>query len=107
MLTEVLRERLRLRRYTRCTEEACIGWNRDFIRFHKRRHPWQSDWDVFSFLAGKRPVDQTPFPNSGAGRDSTTFQPDLQQRLHRLGHSQEPEVGRVSSIHRALAVRPQ
>ena len=39
MLTEVLRQQLRVRRYARRTEEVYVGWTRDFIRFHRGRHP--------------------------------------------------------------------
>jgi len=36
---EVVRRRLRERRYSRRTEEAYAQWIRRFIRFHGRRHP--------------------------------------------------------------------
>ena len=39
MLTDVFREQLRLRRYALRTEETYVGWTRDFIRFHRGRHP--------------------------------------------------------------------
>ena len=39
MLTEVMRRALRLRHYSRRTEEAYIGWVKRFIRFHRARHP--------------------------------------------------------------------
>ena len=36
---EVVRRKLRERRYSRRTEEAYVHWIRRFIRFHDRRHP--------------------------------------------------------------------
>src|SRR6476659_9161631 len=36
---ELVRRRLRERRYRRRTEETYVHWIRRFIRFHDRRHP--------------------------------------------------------------------
>jgi site-specific recombinase XerD len=36
---EVVRRRLRERRYSRRTQETYVHWIRRFIRFHGRRHP--------------------------------------------------------------------
>ena len=36
---EIVRRKLRERRYSRRTEEAYVYWIRRFIRFHERRHP--------------------------------------------------------------------
>src|SRR5438309_12088710 len=38
-LTEVFRDQLQLSRYARRTEETYVGRTRDFIRFHRGRHP--------------------------------------------------------------------
>ena len=35
----MFREQLRFRPYARRTEETYVGWTRDFIRFHRGRHP--------------------------------------------------------------------
>ena len=49
---EVVRRRLRERRYSRRTEEAYVHWIRRFIRFHGRRHPKDlHDADVVAFLS--------------------------------------------------------
>jgi integron integrase len=60
MLSEVMREQMRLRRYARRTEEAYVGWARDFIRFHRGRHPREmGDAEVrvyLSYLANERNV---------------------------------------------------
>ncbi len=34
-----VREAVRVRHYSRRTEEAYVGWTRRFILFHKKRHP--------------------------------------------------------------------
>jgi len=39
MLSDVVREKMRLGHYARRTEEAYLGWIRRFIRFHGARHP--------------------------------------------------------------------
>jgi hypothetical protein len=36
---EVVRRKLRERRYSRRTEQTYVHWIRRFIRFHGRRHP--------------------------------------------------------------------
>jgi hypothetical protein len=38
-LLDRMREALRLRRYSRRTEEAYVAWARRFILFHGKRHP--------------------------------------------------------------------
>jgi integron integrase len=38
-LLDRVRQAIRLRHYSSRTEEACVGWIRRFILFHKRRHP--------------------------------------------------------------------
>jgi integron integrase len=43
---EVVRRRLRERRYSRRTEEAYVHWIRRFIAFHGRRHPRDLDADA-------------------------------------------------------------
>ena len=39
MLSQILREQLRVRRYALRTEQTYVTWVRDFIRFHHGRHP--------------------------------------------------------------------
>jgi integron integrase len=60
MLSEVMREEMRLRRYARRTEEAYVGWARNFIRYHRGRHPREmGDAEVrgyLSYLANERNV---------------------------------------------------
>jgi integron integrase len=60
MLSEVMREQMRLRRYARRTEEAYVGWTRKFIRYHRGRHPRElGDVEVrayLSYLANQRNV---------------------------------------------------
>jgi integron integrase len=49
---EVVRRRLRERRYSRRTEEAYTHWVRRFIRFHDRRHPRElGEAEVQAFLS--------------------------------------------------------
>ena len=49
---EIVRRRLRERRYSRRTEETYIHWTRRFIRFHDRRHPKDLDeGHVTAFLS--------------------------------------------------------
>jgi integron integrase len=49
---EVVRRRLRERRYSRRTEQAYVHWIRRFIRFHGRRHPKDlHEADVVAFLS--------------------------------------------------------
>lgn len=49
---EVVRRRLRERRYSRRTEEAYVHWIRRFIQFHDRRHPRElGEADVAAFLS--------------------------------------------------------
>ncbi|MBI4482371.1 MAG: phage integrase N-terminal SAM-like domain-containing protein [Acidobacteria bacterium] len=38
-LLDQVRHALRVRHYSRRTEEACVGWTRRFILFHGKRHP--------------------------------------------------------------------
>ncbi len=38
-LLEKVREALRVRRYSRRTERAYVGWIRRYILFHGKRHP--------------------------------------------------------------------
>jgi site-specific recombinase XerD len=38
-LLQVMRERIRLRRLSRNTEVAYLGWVRRYVAFHQRRHP--------------------------------------------------------------------
>jgi integron integrase len=39
MLTDAVREAIRVRHYALKTEKAYVYWTRDFVRFHGRRHP--------------------------------------------------------------------
>src|SRR4051794_18007727 len=49
---EVVRRRLRERRYSRRTQETYVHWIRRFIRFHGRRHPKElGEDDVRDFLS--------------------------------------------------------
>jgi integron integrase len=49
---EVVRRRLRERRYSRRTEEAYVYWTRRFVRFHERRHPKDmGEAEVVAFLS--------------------------------------------------------
>src|SRR4029078_2454753 len=49
---EIVRRRLRERRYSRRTEEAYVHWIRRFIRFHGRRHPKDlGEPEVSAFLS--------------------------------------------------------
>jgi hypothetical protein len=49
---EIVRRRLRERRYSRRTEETYVHWIRRFIRFHDRRHPKDLDeGHVSAFLS--------------------------------------------------------
>jgi len=51
-LMEVVRRRLRERRYSRRTEEAYVNWIRRFIRFNGRRHPKElGEEEVRQFLS--------------------------------------------------------
>ena len=51
-LLDVMRERLRLRHYSRRTEVAYVDWVRRFIRFNGRRHPRElGAADVTAFLS--------------------------------------------------------
>jgi integrase len=38
-LLDVVREAIRVRHYSRRTEEVYVGWIKRFILFHKKRHP--------------------------------------------------------------------
>jgi integron integrase len=51
-LLEIVRRRLRERRYSKRTEEAYVHWIRRFIRFHGRRHPKDmAEPEVTAFLS--------------------------------------------------------
>jgi integron integrase len=51
-LLEQIRERIRLRHYSRRTEEAYVAWARRFILFHSKRHPSElGREEVESFLS--------------------------------------------------------
>jgi integron integrase len=51
-LMEVVRTRLRERRYSPRTEQAYVFWIRRFVQFHGRRHPRElGEHDVRSFLS--------------------------------------------------------
>jgi site-specific recombinase XerD len=51
-LMEIVRRRLRERRYSRRTEEAYVHWIRRYIVFHGRRHPRElGEVDVRRFLS--------------------------------------------------------
>jgi Phage integrase, N-terminal SAM-like domain len=48
-------EVLRVRHYSRRTEEACIHWIRRYIEFHQHRHPRQlAEGDANRFLTHLR-----------------------------------------------------
>ena len=48
-----LRAAMRLRHYSRRTEEAYVGWVRRFVRFCEMRHPLEvGERDVERFLTG-------------------------------------------------------
>jgi integron integrase len=50
-LLQEVRNALRVRHYSRRTEEAYVGWIRRFIRFHDRKHPRQmGEAEVAAFL---------------------------------------------------------
>jgi integron integrase len=50
-LIDQIRAIMRAKHYSRRTEEAYIGWTRQFIRFHGKRHPLEmSETEVGSFL---------------------------------------------------------
>lgn len=54
-LLQVLRVNLRLRHFSRRTEEAYVGWVRRFVRFHGLRHPRElGEQEVLGFLAHLR-----------------------------------------------------
>ena len=40
-LLDRVREAIRVRHYSRRTEEASVTWIRRFILFHGKRHPWE------------------------------------------------------------------
>jgi hypothetical protein len=49
---EIVRRRLRERRYSRRTEQAYVHWIRRFVRFHGRRHPKElGEPEVIAFLS--------------------------------------------------------
>src|SRR5262245_27621413 len=47
-----LRQTLRLRHYSRRTEDVYVRWVRDFVRYHGRRHPRElSDREISAYLS--------------------------------------------------------
>ncbi len=59
MLSEKVREALRVKHYSLRTEEAYLGWIRRFIRFHKGKHPREmAEAEIKEFLTHLAVVDQ-------------------------------------------------
>ena len=51
-LLDQVRHAIRIRHYSRRTEEAYVGWIRRFIRFHGKRHPREmGEVEVTTFLS--------------------------------------------------------
>src|SRR5262245_11719163 len=51
-LLDRVRQAIRLRHYSRRTEQAYVGWIRRFIVFHGKRHPRElSEREVTAFLS--------------------------------------------------------
>jgi site-specific recombinase XerD len=51
-LLDRVRDAIRLRHYSRRTEEAYVGWIRRFISFHGKRHPRElGALEVTAFLS--------------------------------------------------------
>ena len=50
-LLDVVRERIRMKHYSRRTERAYVGWIRRFVQCHGRRHPREmAETEVTAFL---------------------------------------------------------
>jgi hypothetical protein len=67
---EVVRRRLRERRYSRRTEEAYVYWIRRFIRFHERRHPNDmGEAEVVALFGAVAEYERAPIRQRSGSRD--------------------------------------
>src|SRR5688572_427631 len=57
-LMEVVRRRLRERRFSARTQEAYVHWIRRYIRFHRRRHPNEMGEDEVAEFLSSLAVDE-------------------------------------------------
>ncbi|MEP6496184.1 MAG: integron integrase [bacterium] len=73
-LMEVVRRRLRERRYSRRTEEAYVHWIRRYIMYHGRRHPGDlSEEEVRQFLSSLATEHQVAASTQNQALAAVTF----------------------------------
>ena len=97
MLSDKMREVLRLKHYSLRTEEAYLGWVRRFVRFHGGRHPRElAENEVRAFLTHLAAVDNVAAATQNQAVNALVF-------LYRA--VLEKPLGDFSQMLRARAVR--
>ena len=97
MLSDKMREVLRLKHYSLRTEEAYLGWVRRFVRFHGGRHPrGLAENEVRAFLTPLAAVDNVAAATQNQAVNALVF-------LYRA--VLEKPLGDFSQMLRARAVR--
>ena len=97
MLSDKMREVLRLKHYSLRTEEAYLGWVRRFVRFHGGRHPRElAENEVRAFLTPLAAVDNVAAATQNQAVNALVF-------LYRA--VLEKPLGDFSQMLRARAVR--
>lgn len=96
-LLDLLRHRLRVRRYSRRTEEAYCQWVRRFVLYHERRHPAaMGEPEIASFLTHLATEKHV---------SASTQNQALQALLFLYKHVLDQPVGPVAGIKRAKVSR--
>src|SRR6478609_4209472 len=99
---ELLRRRIRERRYRRRTEETYVHWIRRFIRFHDRRHPKDmGEPEVRDFLSALAVQDAVSASTQNQALAALRFLYDgvLARPLRHVGdYAARPKRGYVPTV---------
>jgi integron integrase len=114
---EIVRRKLRERRYSRRTEEAYVHWIRRFIRFHGRRHPTElAEEHVRAFLSSLAADEGVAASTQNQAMAALVFLYDrvVQRPLRRVdgivsahGHTRVPVVLSENEIRSLLRELPE